>query len=211
MEYPEAVFVPFTPTGLMIETSAAGLDEIIRTALNPSGAIPIDRAPQTITNIDDFSYFRTADDTALDVTFQWIPEATGKIDKFYVNLATIGNMTGFTNDGNFWDTVIITITRHGGDDILWTRTYNTGLAEFDANTEVREFIIADPIINQSFRIRAGNPLNIRIQTTNTKTPTNVMHWGIVPFFPQQIPATAADVQYWSQSGILWFISRDRRN
>ena len=193
----------------MIETSAAALDQLIRTSLNTDTAIPIDRPPQTITNIDDFTYFRAADDVALDVTFQWVPESSGKIDKFFINFAAIGNMTAFTDNQNVFDSVILTITRAGGNDVLFQRTYPTGLDDFNANTEVREFIIADPIWGANMKIRAGNPLNIRIQTTNTKTGTNVMHFGLVPFFPQQIPATAADVQFWSHSGIMWFISRER--
>ncbi len=208
-DYPEAVFVPFTPTGLMIQTACLGLDQMIRTATNIDGALPVDRYPQTITNIDDFTYFRTADDVALDLTFQWIPESSGKIDKFFMNFCTIGNMTAHTDDGNFWDTVHITITRVGGQDVLFDRTYATGLDEFDAVAEVRTFIVSDPVWGADMKIRAGNPLNIRIRTANTKTPTNIMHFGLVPFFPQQIKVNTADIQYWAQSGIMFYVSRDQ--
>ena len=48
MEYPEAVWLPLVPIGQLRETTASGLDELIRTALNNDGSVPADRAPPRV-------------------------------------------------------------------------------------------------------------------------------------------------------------------
>ena len=209
MDYPEAVWLPLTPTGLMIQDTANGLKGLTRTALNPDGAIPSDRYPQTLTNINDITYHRTAVASDLDLTFQWIPEASGKIDKFFINIATIVNMTTDTGGSYTFDSARVTITRVGGDDVLFDQVFPTGLS---ARTDVDDadlFIIAQPVWGADFKIRAGNPINIRVRTSSTIVATIVFHSGFCPFFPQQIPAGTSDEQYWATSGIMWYISRDQ--
>ena len=175
MEYPEAVWVPLIPTGLMIEDTASGLQLLGRTALNTDGAIPVDRIPQTLTNIDKMSYFRTADEVNLDVTFQWVPEATGKIDKFFINLACIMNMTADTNGGVTFDDVQVTLTRVGGADLLWDQVFPTGFAQATDLDDADLFIVAHPVWGADLRIRAGNPINIRVRATSTISGTNTSH------------------------------------
>ena len=211
MEYPEAVWVPLIPQGTMFEDTASGLQSITRTALNTDSAIPIDRIPQTLTNIDKMAYQRSADDTDFDATFQWIPEASGKIDKFFINIATLMHITAWTSNGVTFNSVTITITRTGGNDELYREVFPTGLAQAGDDEDADLFIVSQPVWGADLRIRAGNPINIRVQTANTKVATNTFHSGLCPIFPQQIPATAADPQFWSHSGILFFITRDRKN
>ncbi len=194
----------------MIEVAADGLTGLTRTALNPESAIPIDRYPQTISNITNINYQRTVDDANLDVTFQWIPEATGRIDKFFINIATIMAITARTADGVTFNDVTITITKTGGDDVLYEEAFATGLGERTANADDDLFIVAHPVLNQSFNIRAGNAMNIRVRATMTVGTGATAHMGICPFFPQQVPATAADVLFWAHSGIMFYISRNRR-
>ncbi len=211
MEYPQAVWVPLIPTGLMIEDTASGLQLLGRTALNTDSAIPVDRIPQTLTNIDKMAYQRTADETDLDITFQWVPEASGKIDKFFINLACIMNQTAWTSGGTTFDDITVTLTRVGGQDVLWNQVFPTGFAEAGDLDDADLFIVAHPVWGADMKIRAGNPINIRVQARSTADQTNTSHLGFLPVFPQQIPATAADPQFWSHSGILFFITRDRKN
>ena len=138
-----------------------------------------------------------------------MPEASGVINKFFINIATIMHITSWTSNGVTFDSATITLTRVGGQDVLYQQNFPTGLAQAGDDEDADLFIIAHPVINQSFKIRAGNPINIRVQTTNTKVATNTFHSGLCPFFPQQIPITAADVLFWAHSGIMFYISRDR--
>ncbi len=209
MEYPEAVWVPITPTGTMTSSLLAStLDSLTRTALGAAGNIPADRYPQTLTNTDILSFQTAAADVAFDQTYVWIPEATGKINKFFINIGMLMSMTAWTDNQNVWNTCQVTITRQGGNDVIFDRTYNVERSVGAIGHHL--FIIADSVIDNSISLRAGNPLEIHIQTTNTKTITNISSFGIMPFFPQQIPAAAADPLFWAHSGILFFISRDRR-
>ncbi len=205
--YPEAIFVPLIDTATMATTNVSDLDEIIRTALNTGGGLPTDvNIPQTISNLNTLAYHTTADDTAFDTTYTWTPPITGKIEKFFVNICMIGNMTAHTDNGNFWDTVRVTMTK-GGEDVLWDNRYTTGLAEFDAVGEARLFIVAEPVWGNDFFVRGGSPIDIRVRTTNTKTITNVMHWGMVPFFPVTADSNS---KFFSQSGIVFHISESAR-
>ena len=207
-DYPEAVWVPLTPTGTMTSGLLANeTDSLVRTALTTGAPIPIDRYPQTITNTNIITFQSGAADAAIDQTFQWIPEASGNVNKFFINIGLLMSMTAFTDNENIWDTSRVTITRVGGGDIVFDRTYNVNNSV--GAVEHHEFIIADSVLDKSFKIREGNPLDIRIRTTNTKTITNTSAWGIMPFFPQQIPAAAADILLWTYSGIQFYISRDQ--
>ena len=209
-DYPEAVWVPLTPTGLMVSSIAANdIDGIIRTANTVGGALPTDRYPITISNTNVITYQAGAADIAMDQTYQWVPEASGQVNKFYINLCAVMNMTSFTDDQNIWDTTRVTITRVGGTDIVFDRTYPNGTSV--GAVEHHLHIISESVLDKSFKIREGNQLDIRVRTTNTKTPTNITSWGLCPFFPQQIPAAAADPIYFASSGIMFYISRDPIN
>ena len=209
MEYPEAVWVPFTPIGTMTSSlTASTMDTIDRTAIGAASRLPLDRYPQTITNTDVITYQTAAADVAFDQTYVWIPESNGKIDKFFINLGMIANMTAWTDNQNIWDSIIVTITRQGGNDVIFNRTY--GVARALGAICHHLFIVADSVTENTIKLRSGNPLEIRVQTTNTKTITNITSFGLVPLFPQQIPAAAADPLFWAHSGIMFFISRDRK-
>jgi hypothetical protein len=211
MEYPEAVWVPLTPQGTMIEDTASGLKALTRTALNTDSAIPVDRYPQTVSNITNINYQRAADEVDLDITFQWVPEASGMINKFFINVACIMHITADTDNGVTFDNVQITMTKVGGQDLLYDEVFPTGLAQRTDVNDADLFIVAHPVMNQEFRVRAGNPINIRVQARSTIVGTNTSHLGICPFFPQQIPATNADVLFWAHTGIMFYISRDRKD
>ncbi len=194
----------------MLEELADGLTGLTRTALNNDSAIPIDRYPQTISNISNINYQRTADDANLDVTFQWIPEATGRIDKFFINIATMMHITARTADGVTFNDATISFTKVGGQDVFYTQVFPTGITERTADEDTDLFIVAHPVLNQSFNIRTGNPINIRVQASMTVGTGATAHMGICPFFPQQIPITAGDVLFWAHSGVMFYISRNRR-
>ena len=53
----------------------------------------------------------------------------------------------------------------------------------------------------------GGAINIMVQTTNTGDTGNIT-WesGVVPFIPKQIDSTS---KYFSTSGIVFYIDRDR--
>ncbi len=208
--YPEAIFVPLIDTATMRTENVSDIDEIIRTSgtsVAGNTALPTDvNIPQTISNLNTMAYYRTSDDTAFDTTYQWVPPITGKIEKLFVNICMIGSMTAHTDNGNFWDTVRVTITK-GGDDNIIDHIIPTGLAEFDAVGEARLFIVAEAVWGNNFFVRGGSTVDIRVRTTNTKTITNVMHWGMVPFFPTTADSNS---KFFSQSGIVFHISESAR-
>ena len=210
MQYSEAVWVPFLVQGSMIATSllASDLNGIIRTAETTGSVPPTDRYPQTITTTNILAPDVGAADTAVDETCQWIPEVSGTLDKLFINICAMANMTAWTDNQNVWDTTRITITRVGGTDIILDSTYVNGTSMGAVSHHLH--IVADSIRLPGIKVRAGQQLDIRVRTTNTKTITNVTSWGIVPFFPQQIPGKAADPLFWAHSGIMFYITRDRK-
>ena len=210
MEYPEAVWLPITPSGALSEELVSELNALTRSTGASGGLIGIDRCPQTITNIDNLQIQQAAADANFDQTYQWVPEASGKIDKFFVNIAAHMNIDSISSGSATLASVTLTITRQGGDDVLFERVFPSGLAARTADEDADLFIVQEPIWGQSMRIRAGNPLNIRIQITQVQAATVVSDVGLVPFFPQQIPATTGTATFWGHSGIMWYISRDRK-
>ena len=190
---------------------ASDLNDISRTAISSNSDTASDRAPQTISNTDVVTLYGAANDAEYDETFQWVPEASGKLDKFYLNIAMFTNIDSVDGGSITLTSVTVTITREGGDDVLWEQTFPTGFAALSTNQDTDLFVIQNPVWGSDLKIRAGNPLNIRIRTTSTIANTVVFRTGMVPFFPQAIPATAADPQFWSHSGILFFVSRDQPN
>ncbi len=210
MEYPEAVWLPITPSGALSEELVSELNALTRSTGASGGLIGIDRCPQTITNIDNLQIQQAAADANFDQTYQWVPEASGKIDKFFVNIAAHMNIDSISSGSATLASVTLTITRQGGDDVLFERVFPSGLAARTVDEDADLFIVQEPIWGQSMRIRAGNPLNIRVQITQVQAATVVSDVGLVPFFPQQIPATTGTATFWGHSGIMWYISRDRK-
>ena len=192
MQYAEAVWVPLTPTGTMGADSllASTLDTLRRTADNVGSVIPIDRYPQTITTNDIMAEQITADDTALDQSFQWIPENTGTLDKMFINLAVLMEMTVATSGSQIWDTIRVTITRVGGTDVMLDRTYNIARTVSAIGHHLE--IIADSVYLAGTKVRAGNQLDIRVRTTNTKSMTNTSTLVL------------------AHSGVMFYITRDRK-
>ncbi len=211
MEYPEAVWVPLTPTGTMSRELVSELNALTRSTAASGGNIGIDRCPQTITNIDNLVIQQAAADANFDQTFQWVPEASGKIDKFFVNIGAHMNVESITGGSATLESITLTITREGGDDVLFERTFPSGIAARTVDEDADLFVVQEPIWGANLRIRAGNPLNIRVQITQVQSGTVVSDVGLVPFFPQQIPSTTGEAMFWGHSGILWFISRDRKD
>ena len=210
MDYPEAVWLPLTPSGTMSRELVSELNALTRSTAASGANIGIDRCPQTITNIDNLVIQQATADANFDQTFQWVPEATGKINKFFVNIAAHMNIESVSAGSATLANITLTITRQGGDDVLWEQTYPSGLPARTVDEDADLFIVQEPVWGADLKIRAGNPLNIRVQITQVQAATVVSDVGLVPFFPQQIPSTTGEVMFWGHSGIMWYISRDRK-
>ncbi len=207
-DYPEAVWLPIIPSGLLSTELITELNALTRSTAASGGNIGIDRCPQTITNLDDLEILQAAPDANFDQTYQWVPEASGKIDKFFVNIAAHMQVESISSGSATLQSVILTITRQGGDDVLFERTFPSGLAARTTDEDADLFIVQEPVWGSDMKIRAGNPLNIRIQIIQVQAATVVSDVGLVPFFPQQT-RTAGKVSFWGHSGIMWYISRDQ--
>ena len=208
-DYPEAVWLPIIPSGTLLEEPIVDLNALTRSTAANGGFIGIDRCPQTITNLDNLQILQAAADANFDQTYQWIPEASGKIDKFFVNIAAHMQIESISGGSATLANIILTITRQGGDDVLFERTFPSGIAARTADEDADLFIVQEPIWGSDMKIRAGNPLNIRIQIEQVQVATVVSDVGLVPFFPQQVPATTGTATFWGHSGIMWYISRDQ--
>ncbi len=91
---------------------------------------------------------------------------------------------------------------------MWTQTFATGFAIQDAAAEVRMFVVAEPIWGNSFFVRGGSPINIRIQTSTIWDTANITwEMGLVPFFPTTADSNS---KFFSQSGIIFHISEPSR-
>ncbi len=206
LNYPEAVFVPLQDTQALASTVPSDLDTITRTALNPDSAIPIEgNLGDTFTNLNVMAFHDYGDDTNIDRMFQWVPESTGRVTKFFINIATLCQVTGRTADSVTFENVTITLSRVGGADKYYSQSFGTGFALQDATDEVRMFVVAQPIIGRGFPIRKGNPINIHIETTTTGDSAGITwEMGI----PELFPITADSLsKYWYRSGILFYIER----
>lgn len=210
MEYPEAVWVPFIPKGTVTREAIADLNALTRSAFASGTVTSIDRCPQTITNVDNFAYNAAADDTDYSETFQWIPEASGKIDKFFVNIATFMHVSVMTGGSVTFNNMTLTITRKGGSDVLFTQAYATGLAARTADEDADLFLVQEAVWGADMRIRAGNPLDIKVTTSVSSVATAVFDTGLVPFYPQQVPSTTGEILFFGHSGLMFYISRDRK-
>ncbi len=208
-DYPEAVWLPITPSGALSEELVSELNALTRSTGAQGARIGIDRCPQTITNLDNVQIQQAAADANFDQTYQWIPEASGKINKFFVSIAAHMNVDSISSGSATLQSIILTITREGGDDVLFERTFPSGLAARTTDEDADLFIVQEPVWGADMKIKAGNPLNIRIQIIQVQAATVVSDVGIVPLFPQQIPATTGTATFWGHTGIMWYISRDQ--
>ena len=206
LNYPEAVFVPLQDTQALASTVPADLDTITRTALNVSGAIPIEgNLGDTFTNLNVMAFHDYGDDTNIDRVFQWIPEATGRISKFFINIATLCQVTSRTADSVIFESVQITLSKVGGSETYFDQSFGTGFALQDATDEVRMFIVSQPVIGRGFPIRKGNPINIHVRTTTTGDSGGITwEMGIPPLFPNTADALT---KFWTRSGVLFYIDR----
>ncbi len=207
---PTPIFVPFFDTQDMRTTNVSDLDQLIVTATNPDGAFPTDPGiPQIISNLNSMAYWPGVDITNADVTCQWTPMSSGHVVKMFVNIAWIGDMTAHTDDDAILNNIRVTITEASTGNILWDRTYNPGIDTFNAANETRMFIIKQPVDNQALEIRQGHAVNIRLRSDLTfETPGTdpVFFNGVVPFFPTNI---GAESKFFSQSGVVFYMDRDR--
>ena len=208
-DYPEAVWLPIIPSGTMSREPLADLNALTRSTGASGGNIGIDRCPQTITNLDQLVIQQAAADANFSQIYQWVPEASGKIDKFFVNIAAHMNIDSISSGSATLQSIILTITRQGGDDVLFERTFPSGIAARTTDQDADLFIVQEPVWGADMKIKAGNPLNIRVQVIQVQAATVVSDVGIVPFFPQNVPSTTAEVMFWGHSGIMWYISRDQ--
>ena len=153
MEYPEAVWVPITPTGTMSRELVSELNALTRSTGAQGSRIGIDRCPQTITNIDNMVIQQAAADADFDQTFQWVPEASGRIDKFFVNIGAHMNIESVTGGDATLQSVTLTITREGGDDVLFERVFVSGIAARTVDEDADLFVVQEPVWGANLRIR----------------------------------------------------------
>jgi len=207
---PTPIFVPFVDPQSAESTEISNLDQIVRTTLNPSGAIPTDpNIPQIISNLNTISYNAPAVRVDYDTTCQWKPMSSGHVVKMFLNLAIIGDMQTLVDDDVDMDLVTLTIEEEGTNKTLFSNSYDPGLDQFNATDEVRMFILAESIDNQDFQVSQGVALNIRLQTTLTigsggTAPT--FFNGVAPFFPLTADTFS---KMFSQSGIVFYVDRFR--
>ena len=69
------------------------------------------------------------------------------------------------------------------------------------------FIASETIVGQDILISEGLPLLIQVTTTNVGDTANIT-WesGVIPFFPATIDTAS---KFFSQSGIVFYVDRDR--
>ena len=208
-DYPEAVWLPLIPTGTFSTELISTLNALTRSSAASGGNIGIDRCPQTITNLDALEILQAAPDADFDQTYQWVPEASGKVDKIFINIAAHMNIESISSGSATLEHIRVTITRQGGDDVLIDSTIMSGIAARTTDEDADLFIAQEPIWGADLKVRAGNPLNIRVRIHQAQTATVVSDVGLVPFFPQQIHSANGAANFWGHSGIMWYFSREQ--
>ena len=177
------------------------MDTLTRSTLTSDSNVP-----QTISNLTDTHFWSAGDNTAYDTTTIWTPPASGHLVKFTINIAALMNMSArSTNDATF-TRLNVTLTEAGVGNVIWRQNYTTGFALQDATGEARMFIASETIANQSYEVSEGVPINIRVDTTFEQTATNTVQLGVCNFFPTSIDAVD---KFWSPSGIVFYIDRER--
>ena len=199
---PESYFAPFTDTTEMNVTNVSDLDTITASSLDTDSNIP-----QTISNLNALAYHSSTDNTAYNVSSVWTPPVSGHIVKFTVNIASLMEMTAFTDNGTTFTGVTITFTEVGTGNVIWRQNYQTGFAQVVAITDIEMFVARETVSNQSYKVSEGVPININVTTEFTQVATNTVTFGVVPFFPLTINTFS---KFFTPSGVVFYIDRDRR-
>ena len=199
---PTAYFAPFVDTSTMATTNVSDLDTITRSSLTTDSNVP-----QIISNLNTMAFFQAGNDTNYSVSSIWTPPASGHLVKFTINIAAILDLTTRSSDDITMTSVNITLTEAGTNNVIWQRSYATSFAAQDAAGETRMFIASETVANQSIEVSEGVPININVAPVNTGDTANIV-WvtGVVPFFPNTIDTNS---KFFSQSGIVFYIDRDR--
>ena len=204
--FPSKMVIPITDTQATATTNISDLDEIIRTTPTQANTIPVDDYSRLFSNLNSMQYHDYGDDTEIDRTFTYMPEASGNLDKIVLHFGVLLNMTARSSDASTFTTLAITISDVGGKQILH-RTYSTGLAESDAAAEVRMFIVAESVSTQHHTIQEGSPINIHIVSSgNTLSANHTWEMGIPHLFPLTIDTGS---KWLYEPNITFHISRMR--
>ncbi len=199
--HPTPYFAPFTDTTEMNSVVVSNMDTITASSLDTDSNIR-----ETISNLNNIAYHSSADNTAYNVNSVWTPPASGLLVKFTINLAVLMEMTAFTDNGATFQRVDVTLTEVGTENVIWSQQYVTGFAEVVAITDVEMFVARETVSNQSYKVSEGVPININVTTVFAQTATNVVTFGIVPFFPLTINTFS---KFFTRSGIVFYIDRER--
>ncbi len=201
---PTPYFVPLLDTATLVTTNIADLDTLTRSSLTSDANIP-----QILSNITVAAFHDAGDDTDYDTTTIWTPPASGHLVKFTINIAALNNVTVRTAEDILFRNLTVTLTEGGTGNVLWSRSYATGFAVQDAAGETRMFIASETVANQSIEVSEGVAINIRVQTTNIGDTANIT-WesGMVPLFAN---STDTQSKFFTQSGIVFYIDRERVN
>ncbi len=199
---PTSYFVPLQTVNASSTTVVSDLDTLTRSSLTSDSNIP-----ETISNLNTIGFYDAGDDIDYDETTIWTPPVSGHLIKFTINIAALNQVTVRSGDDITFTTLTVTLTEVGTGKLIWERPYATGFAIQDAANEVRLFHASETIANQSIEVSEGVAINIRVQTTNVGDTANIT-WesGVVPFIPKGIDTAS---KYFSTSGIVFYIDRDR--
>ena len=199
---PTAYFAPFVDTTSLGVTNVSDLDTITRSSLTTDSNVP-----QIISNLNAMAFHSGTADTVYNATSIWTPPASGHLVKFTINIAALMDMTARTSDDVTFTALSVTLTEQGTENVLWNRDYATSFAIQDAAGETRMFIASETVANQSILVSEGVAININVATVQTADTANVTTVsGVVPFFPNTIDTNS---KFFSQSGIVFYIDRDR--
>ena len=199
---PTPYFVPCTDSSNLNVTNVSDLDTITLSSLTSDSNVP-----QIISNLNSMAFHEEGDDTDYSVSTVWTPPVSGHLVKFTVNIAALTNVSVRTGDDILFRALTVTLQEVGTNNVIWSRAYSTSFAIQDAVGETRMFIASETVANQSIEVSEGVPINITVQTTNIGDTANIT-WqtGMVPFFPHTIDTNS---KFFSQSGIVFYIDRDR--
>ena len=200
---PTPYFAPFIDTSTLATTNVSDLDTITRSSLTTDSNIP-----QIISNLNTMAFHQEGNDTNYNQTCLWTPPASGHLVKFTINIAAILDLTTRSSDSITFQQVQISLTEAGSTgNLLWARNYLTGFAAQDAAGETRMFIASETVANQSIPVSEGVTISINVTLVNSGDTGNIV-WvtGVVPFFPNTIDSNS---KFFSQSGIVFYIDRDR--
>jgi len=198
---PKSYFSPFVDTTEMNSVVVSDMDTITASSLDTDSNLP-----QTISNLNNIAYHSSADNTAYNVNSVWTPPVSGHLVKFTINIASLMEMTAFTDNSATFEGVTITLTEVGTNNVIWRQAYRTGFSAVVAITDVEMFVARETVSNQSYEVSEGVPININVTTVFSQTATNTITFGVVPFFPLTINTFS---KFFTTSGVVFYIDRDR--